>query len=286
MKRFTRYAVILLVAAACGGCRYTVDEADLFYPRRISLEHWRRDRTVDGVRITSVEIPTDASPLRGWLFTPPDVRRHMVHFYGNGELVAATSVARRLIYLARRLQCEILVMDYRGYGFTDGIPTFDTIRADGLRAYDYMIQRAGERDLLVYGLSIGTMPAVGVAAARRPAGLILQAPPTAAAEIIPGFGQLISIPWRWFIRVRPSERLVDLHPQPVEEIAGVTCPLLVIHGRQDKIVPIRFGRRMLDQAASTSKRFVEVPHAGHNDLSLTDDRTTRALERFVSSTRQ
>ena len=286
MKHGAPYAVILLAAALCGGCCYTIDEADLFYPRRVSLDYWSRHQVAGSVRITPVEIPSDGSVLRGWLFTPPDVRQHMVHFYGNGELAAAESVARRLIYLARQLQCEILVMDYRGYGFTGGIPTFDTLRSDGLRAYDHMADRAGAAGLLVYGLSIGSMPAVHVAAARRPAGLILQAPPTAAAEIIPGFGQLITVPLRWFVRVRPSQHLLDLHPQPVEEITGVTCPLLVIHGRQDKIVPIGFGRRMLDQAGSTSKRFIEVPHAGHNDLSLTEEATTRALEKFVASTRR
>lgn len=283
-RRLSRSLVrlILLGGALCGGCRYTVEEHDLFYPRRVSLEHWSNQKPTDGVRIRPIE-RTDGPTLRGWLFTPPQVSRYMVHFYGNGEFAAAAPVARRLIYLARRLQCEILVMDYRGYGFTPGRPTFDNIQSDGLWAYEYMVARAGGRGVLVYGLSIGTVPAVHVAAERRAAGLILQAPPTAAAEIVPGFGQLIPIPLRWFIRVRPSQELIDLHPQPVETIRRVRCPLLVIHGLDDKIVPPRFGRRMWAQAGSKSKRWLEVPGAGHNDLSLTDERTIRALEEFATS---
>ena len=277
-------AVILLAALFCGGCAYTVNEEDLFYPRRVSLEHWLDRKPAGGVMIRPVQFPSDGPALRGWLFTPPDVRRHMVHFYGNGEIAAATQVVGRMIYLACELQCEILVMDYRGYGFTAGKPSFDALQRDALRGYDFMAQRASGRGALVYGLSIGAVASVHVAAQRRAAGLILQAPPTAAAEIIPGFREMIPIPVRWFLRVRPSRELLDLRPQPVETIARVTCPLLVIHGAEDRIIPIRFGRRMYEAAGSKSKRFVEAPRAGHNNLRLGDAEIISALKQFVNST--
>ncbi len=125
--------VLLWPLLLCGGCPYTVEEHDLFYPRRVSTKYWRNQRPVDGVQIKPVEIHADGAALRGWLFTPPRVRRHMVHFYGTGEVAAADSVVMRLVYLARQLECEILVMDYRGYGFTAGSPTFENIQADAAR---------------------------------------------------------------------------------------------------------------------------------------------------------
>ena len=279
-------AVLLLLLwplVLCGGCAYTVEEHDLFFPRRVSTKYWRNQRPVDGVQIKPVEIHADGAALRGWLFTPPRVRRYMVHFYGTGEVAAADSVVVRLVYLARQLECEILVMDYRGYGFTAGSPTFKNIRADALRAHDFIAKRSSGRGVLVYGLSIGTVAAVHAAAQRRATGLILQAPPTSATEIIPVFRQMIPIPVRWFIRVKPSRRLVDLHPQPLELIARVTCPLLVVHGVADTIVPVRFGREMVAAAGSRSKRLLEVPGAGHDNLSLADRRTIRALKQFATS---
>ena len=81
----------------------------------------------------------------------------------------------------------------------------------------------------------------------------------------------------------PSQDLIDLRPQPVETMARVTCPLLVIHGKQDRIIPIRFGRQMLVAAGSKSRRFVEVPGAGRNNLSLSDDAVIGALKQFVGS---
>jgi len=275
--------VILLAAMFCGGCAYTVNEEDLFYPRQVSLEYWLGQKPVAGVMIRPVQLPSDGPVLRGWLFTPPDVRRQMVHFYGNGEIAAAEQVVRRTAYLARQLQCEILVMDYRGYGFTAGKPTFDTLQGDAIRAYDYMAQRASGRGVLVYGLSIGTVVAVHVAAERPAAGLILQAPPTAAAEVIPGFREKIPIPLRWVMRVKPSRELLGRHPQPVETIARITCPLLVIHGGLDEIIPIRFGRRMHDAAGSESKAFLEVPQAGHNNLGLSDAESITVLREFVDA---
>lgn len=283
MTRCMLSGLILLPAALCAACSYTVEEHDLFYPRQVALKYWSHQRPEEGVQIRPVELNGEGPTLRGWLFTPPQVRRYMVHFYGNGEFVAADPVAARLVYLARLLQCEILVMDYRGYGFTPGRPTFENIQADALRAYDFMVGRAGGRGVLVYGLSIGTVPAIYTAVQRRAAGLILQAPPTAAADVIPGFRELIPIPVRWVIHVKPSQALIDRHPQPVEMIRRVTCPLLVIHGRDDKIIPIRFGRRVYAEAGSASKRLIEVPGARHDNLSLADERTTRALKQFTAS---
>ena len=282
-SRAVSAALLGALAITCGGCVYTVEEHDLFYPRRVPLKHWRDQHPKQNVQIRHVAIRTEGALLRGWLFTPPKVRRSMVHFYGNGELVAAKSVAVRLVYLADQLDCEILVMDYRGYGFTAGSPTFENIQADALRTYDFMKERAGGRGVLVFGLSIGTIPAVRVAAERKTAGLILQAPPTSAAEIIPGFARMIPTPIRWFVRVRASRELVKRRPQPVELIRRVTCPVLVIHGLDDRIIPPRFGHRMYTEAGGKRKRLVEVPDAGHNNLSLADEKTISVLKQFVRS---
>ena len=282
-SRAVSAALLGALAMTCGGCIYTVEEHDLFYPRRVSLKHWQRQQPEQDVRIRPIEIRGDVAVLRGWLFTPPKVRRYMVHFYGNGELVAAESVAVRLVYLAEQLDCEILVMDYRGYGFTAGRPTFNNIQADALRVHDFMAKRAEGRGVLVYGLSIGSIPAVRIAAERRATGLVLQAPPTSAAEIIPAFRQMIPAPIRWLVRVRASQELVDRHPQPVELIARVTCPVLVIHGLDDRIIGPEFGRRMYAEAGAASKRMLEVPGAGHDNLSLADEETIRTLKQFVRS---
>ncbi|MCD6365008.1 MAG: alpha/beta fold hydrolase, partial [Planctomycetes bacterium] len=207
-----------------------------------------------------------------------------VYFYGNGETVAASTA--RLVTLSRRLDCRIVAIDYPGYGFSEGAPAFETILAVAEGAYELAAGQAeAGQDVFVYGRSIGTAPAVHVAARFPVAALILEAPPTSAAEIIPEFAKILPPPLRWFIRMRADEALENRSPQPVEEIRQVRAPLLIIHGRRDRVIPIRFGRRMYEQAATPAalKHFVEVPLAGHNNLDPTDEAILAPLRRFVES---
>ena len=267
--------------ALCAGCRIVVREADLFIPKPVALKYWQAPTAVAGVRIRTVELDAGGCTLRGWIFAPPIARRAMVYFCGNGE--GAYQSSRRLGRLAERLDCEILLLDYRGFGFSEGQPSFDALLADGLRAWDLLVGPGGKpsRPTLVYGRSLGTIVALHVALRRGAAGLILEAPPTSAAEVVPGFRCLLPAPLRWLVWVRPDEALRNRRPQPVEAIAGLACPLLVIHGVADRIIPIRFGRRMHDAAGSKHKMLLPVARADHYDLDPTSAPVPAALDRFV-----
>lgn len=268
------------------GCTRVVREKDLFFPRRVSTQLWAVPPQTPTVQISPVSLPINhALILRGWLFSPSPSQRQplrtMVYFYGNGETVAAS--AGRLVRMADALHCEILAVDYRGYGFSDGVPSFDALMTDALRVFDLMASRARASGLgvLIYGRSIGATVAVALAASRPASGMILEAPPTSAADVVPCFRNALPIPLRWLLRFRPSAQLQERSPQPVETIAGVSCPLLVIHGSDDRIIPIRFGRRMLAAAGSETKYFVEVPSRGHNNLDPTAGAVLDSLRAFV-----
>ena len=272
---------LCVAAALCGGCRVVVHEGDLFIPKPVALKHWQAPPAVAGVRIRPVELDAGGCTLRGWVFTPPFARRAMVYFCGNGE--GAFQSSPRLGRLAERLDCEILLLDYRGFGFSEGQPSFDALLADGLRAWDLLAgpRRKPSRPTLIYGRSLGTIVALHVALRRDAAGLILEAPPTSAAEVVPGFRCLLPAPLRWLVWVRPDEALRSRRPQPVEALADLTCPLLVIHGDDDRIIPLRFGRRMHDAAGSKHKALLKVRGADHYDLDPTSHPVLGALNRFV-----
>ena len=164
----------LLVSFFCG-CTRVVGEKDLFFPRRVSTQLWAAPPQTRTVRISPVSLSIgQALTLRGWIVSPGRPLRTMVYFYGNGETVAAS--ADRLVRMANALQCEILAVDYRGYGFSEGIPSFDALTEDALRAFNLMASRARTRGLggvLIYGRSIGATVAVSLAASRPAAGVIL-----------------------------------------------------------------------------------------------------------------
>jgi pimeloyl-ACP methyl ester carboxylesterase len=223
----------------------------------------------DSLQRQNVEIPVNKlMVLRGWYLTSRDYHRSLIYFYGNGESVV--TVSPLLYWLSSTFKMNVLAVDYRGYGFSDGNPGLEGMSSDALRVYDYLINNLGQDGVpvVIYGRSLGTAFAVKVALQRPVTGVILQSPPTAITDVIKSWQKLV--PWflRWFIRLKPEKRLLDMHPQPIDEIQALSVPLLVIHGTEDKLIPIKFGRMMYDNAGSVQKQWCEIEGSGHNDLHV------------------
>src|SRR5581483_1281083 len=162
----------------------------------------------------------------------------------------------------------LLALSYRGYGGSTGKPTEGGLLLDAAAAYDFAAARYPNGRIVLWGESLGTGVAVALAAVRRTAGLILDAPFTSAADI--GASAYPFIPVRWFIKdaFRSDER-----------IGQVRAPLLVLHGEQDRIVPVSFGERLFS-LANEPKRMVRFPRAGHVDLD--DHGAPEAVRSFLN----
>ena len=203
-----------------------------------------------------------------------------VYFGGNGEdLYAAAFTAGELAEYG----LETIAHEHPGYGASPGTPSVASLLAAAERTADAAQARARELGvpLVVVGSSLGTFCAVHVAARRGvgPAGtecaavdrLVLRAPPTtmvAAAKARFGF-----LPVDLLLR----HRFDNATPAP-----RVTCPVLVLHGDRDGIVPQALGRELA--ALLPHGRFVGVPGAGHNDLHLSGiGQVAAELRAFVSA---
>ena len=280
-----RNVVFLSVVAGAmmlPACVYHVSERDLLRPRRQPLAEWVEPEMPESVCCRTVELDGGQSvKLRGWLISPPGARHCMIYFYGTGETVLANR--GQLCWLARTLDCSVLAMDYRGYGFSGGSIGMGAFMDDALVAYDYLLSSplCAGRAVFIYGRSLGATFATYVASRRDAAGVILEAPPTSAAEAIPPLRKLLSWPWRWLVYPRPDKALRQAKPQPIDAIRRIKTPLLVIHGTADRIVPTSLGRRLFEQAGSEHKYWLAVQGAGHNNLSLAREEVCGALVRFV-----
>jgi len=147
---------------------------------------------------------------------------------------------------------SVLLFDYRGFGKSEGFPTESGIISDSRHALG-MARQLSEGSIIVYGRSLGSVPACVLAVEEDVQGLILDSPlldgPSIANAMMPvkGLGQLMRY------RLDNSGR-----------IASITCPLLIIHGDADQLVPHQQGER-LHQLAPQPKRLVTVPGGRHND---------------------
>lgn len=256
--------ILLVVVTMCMTCTRIIREEDLFYPRHFPV-------LSDEILRTNVTIELgDSIALRGWYLHSANHTQSLIYFCGNGEYVYTSEV--RLYWLAANLRCDVLAVDYRGYGSSDGKPSFNSLLTDGVEIYDYLMDsvKQSHESTFIYGRSLGAIPAVYVASQKPISGLILEAPPTSAAEIIPRWKSFL--PWyvRLFVSIRPDSVLESYEPQPIDNIRSVTAPLLIIHGTADKLVPIDVGRRLFEEAGSKQKHWVAVEGSGHNDLRIYD----------------
>lgn len=214
----------------------------------------------------------DGVDLGAWFFPAADRGPAVLVCNGNG---GDRSMRAALALALRRMGLSVLLFDYRGYGGNPGRPSEDGLAADARAARDWLAaQPEVDPDRLAYfGESLGGAVAVGLAAERPPAALVLRSPFTSLADV-----GAVHYPWL------PVRRLLlDRYPS-IERIAGVHAPLLVIAGDRDDIVPAGLSRRLYD-AAAEPKEFVLVPGAGHNDPELLDGpQMLEAIERFLRHT--
>jgi len=209
----------------------------------------------------------DGLRLRGW-FVPGGTGAAgatVLVFNGNaGNRSARAPLAAALA----RAGTSVLLFDYRGYGGNPGHPSETGLAADARAAREYLLSRSDVRpeSIIYFGESLGAAVAIGLAAEHPPAALVLRSPFTSLADV----GQL-HYPYL------PVRALLKDRYDSAGRIRAVRCPLLVLAGGADGIVPAGQSRR-LHALAADPKRYVEIPNAGHNDWDLlAGDRLVREI---------
>ncbi|MBI3865149.1 MAG: alpha/beta hydrolase [Planctomycetia bacterium] len=180
---------------------------------------------------------------------------------------------------------DVFLFDYRGYGDNPGAPTEQALELDAHAAWRYATEQrhvARER-IILYGESLGGAVATRLAAelcreGTPPGGLVLRSTFTALADVA-----------RHHYPLLPIKLLLEERYASIEQIPNVTCPILMLHGQRDSIVPFALGRKLFDAAPDKSangarKHFAELLHADHNDVLETDQEILeKAVREFVES---
>ena len=197
-----------------------------------------------------VDIGTNGTKVAAIVRGPTRGRKAILYCHGNAE--DATGALGMLEGLAGH-GFTVAAVDYPGYGLSDGSPDEEGCYRVVHRLYDWLVAERGFRpqDIVVIGFSIGTGPAVELAASEPVGGLVLQAPYLSAPRIVTK------------VRVLPIDPFPNL-----KRIGAIRCPLVVIHGTEDSIIPFAHGKRLYE-LASEPKRFIAVNGADHNDLIWT-----------------
>ncbi len=182
-------------------------------------------------------------------------------FNGNGTTIDRGDALYRAIAAQGP---AVVVFDYRGYGFSAGVPDVAAFQADGLRIVDAVAGPAPSTRVVAFGFSLGTAVAAYVAAHRPLAGLILAAPFPTARDEFPVFARLNGLPPQVAASVVIGADAIAAFDE-AGFVARSRAPLLILHGTADEAVPIALGRAVFAASAAPQKRFVELPGAKHDD---------------------
>ena len=224
-------------------------------------------RNVEPVTFTTA----DGLALHGWFLPSPRSPAWFTVLVFNGN--AGNRAYRAPLAAALRAHgLAVLLFDYRGFGENPGTPTEAGLMADGRAALAHLLGRTdvdGTR-LVLFGESLGTAIAVQIASERSPAALILRSPFVSMIEV--GRFHYPFLPVRWLLRDRFAS---------IDRIRSLRCPLLVVAGEEDRIVPISQSRRLYD-AAPSPKKLEVLPGADHNDFELlAGNEMIQAIVRFL-----
>ncbi len=240
----------LAVAAALVMKPHALERFFVYYPdRNVEGDPSRLGLSYETLRL----VTEDGVKLHGWFVPCTGSRRTFLILHGN-----AGNIGHRLpwIEMLHALDAGVLIIDYRGYGLSEGKPFEEGLYRDARAAASWWADRFKGSDtrLILIGESLGGSVAVDLATHARPAGLILQSTfPTAwdMAKTLFPIGAL--------------QPLTGVRFDSAQKIRRLECPKLFIHGNRDEIVPFRLGRKLYE-VSPEPKQFWEVPGAGHNDL--------------------
>ena len=219
---------------------------------------------------------SDGVRLHGW-FIPSDSDTTIVWLHGN-----AGNIGHRvdnLLMVNRLLGANVFIIDYRGYGRSEGAPSEKGLYRDAEAALAYLGSRPQTADdrLVFFGRSLGAAVAVELATRTAPHALILESPFTSIREMARLSYPFVPTP----LLALPVRSRFD----SLAKITGVRAPLMILHGDMDDIVPNEIARRLYD-AANEPKRFYTIERASHNDTyAVGGEAYFDALREFIDDPR-
>ena len=210
----------------------------IYFAQRSLLYHPSENNYLDenklNHKIEKIKIPSDYD-LTSWYFKKNESFKTLLFFHGN-----AGSLENRIYKLndLSKLNLNYLIVAYRGFSGNKGNPTEEGLYEDARSAIKWLkLQGIDEKSIILYGESLGTGVATEVAQNKNFAGIILESPFTSMIDA--GKDKYPYLPVRFLLKDKYESD---------KKIKNIKSPILIMHGKVDKIVPFSMGNKMYELA--------------------------------------
>ncbi len=196
----------------------------------------------------------DGVSIHGLWWPEPAGAPAILFLHGNAQEVYSWSLVREEL---APLQCRMLLIDYHGYGKSGGEPHEAGLYLDGRAALRWLgEQGVGDGKIIVFGKSLGGGVACEIAQGRGFRALVLESTFTSLASVA-----------RKLFPFLPGKAQLGETYDSISKLRRVRCPVMVIHGDRDELIPVEEGLALYE-AAPEPKELYLVKGAGHNDVSM------------------
>ena len=245
--------VVVAIALLAAACTVQLREEQFLHPGPPKVEDdaakWQLPA---GTTAADVQLPMpDGTKLHAVRVTRDGAGAEVLYF-GGDSFRTETFGADVAAALAQQ-NVNALLVDYRGYGRSEGKPSIALLQSDAVAAFDWLRARTS-LPIVVHGFSLGSFMAAHVAAQRQPQGLVLESTATSATDWVESRTP-------FFVRAKmpPEMRRQD----NVARLKIYKGPLLIVAGDADEVTPVSMSRKLLDAAASSDKQLLVTPGANH-----------------------
>lgn len=256
------YSILVLLTCAL--------QSKLLYLRSVPGRELEAAPSDAGLPFDQVRIETaDGVRLHGWYLPAQPARATLLFFHGN-----AGNISHRLdsLRIFHDVGLSVLIIDYRGYGRSEGTPSERGTARDARAAWRYLVTERGAEPerIVVFGRSLGAAVAAELARDVAPGALILES----AFTSVPDIAQEAY----WFLPARWLSRFEYTTAEYVKEIAA---PVLVIHSEDDEIIPFHHGRTVFD-AANEPKQLLVLRGDHNTGFLLSASCYRQGIDEFLS----
>jgi len=246
---FLRTVIFILVSLfSINAFLYLKQPGMVFYPLK-EMEATPKDW---GLSYEAVNLKlNNNTKLSGWYVPHPQAEKTILFFHGNGGNISHRGDS---IYIFHKLKFNVLIIDYAGYGESEGTASEESSYQSASVAWQYLTndKKIKADNIIIFGRSLGGAVAVDLASKVKAGGLILESTFSSARDM----ADIVFSTWSKFIYLR-----YDF--DSLSKIKKVSAPVLLIHSPEDEVIPFQLGQHLFENITS-KKTFLEI-RGRHNE---------------------